>query len=56
MVCSAFHLCIRRRLAYFPIHWLLVLIRGVNAVALEYVPSVEPPENMRSSEWDGEQV
>jgi len=29
---------------------------GVSYVGLEFVPSIEPPENMRSSEWDGEQV
>ncbi|PWW77654.1 COPI associated [Tuber magnatum] len=29
---------------------------GALYVGLEFVPSIEPPENMRSSEWDGEQV
>jgi len=29
---------------------------GAIYVGLEFVPSIEPPENMRSSEWDGEQV
>lgn len=29
---------------------------GVRAVALEFVPSISPPENMRDAQWDGEQV
>lgn len=24
--------------------------------ALEFVPSIEPPQSMRDSQWDGEQV
>lgn len=23
---------------------------------LEFVPSIEPPDNMRDAQWDGEQV
>ncbi|KAH8154772.1 uncharacterized protein LAJ45_01303 [Morchella importuna] len=34
----------------------IVGLVGVAYVALEYVPSIEPPENMRDSQWDGEQV
>ncbi|KAI5817190.1 Golgi apparatus membrane protein TVP15 [Pyronema omphalodes] len=29
---------------------------GLGYAALEFVPSIEPPENMRDSQWDGEQV
>ncbi|KAH0605410.1 uncharacterized protein H6S33_004632 [Morchella sextelata] len=34
----------------------IVGLVGVAYVALEYVPSIEPPENMRDPQWDGEQV
>ncbi|RPB06030.1 COPI associated [Choiromyces venosus 120613-1] len=34
----------------------IIGIVGAIYVGLEFVPSIEPPENMRSSEWDGEQV
>ncbi|CCX07296.1 Golgi apparatus membrane protein TVP15 [Pyronema domesticum] len=29
---------------------------GLGYAALEFVPSIEPPENMRDAQWDGEQV
>ncbi|TGZ80834.1 COPI associated [Ascodesmis nigricans] len=29
---------------------------GLGYVALEFMPQIEPPENMRNPEWDGEQV
>ncbi|KAI5849080.1 Golgi apparatus membrane protein TVP15 [Tricharina praecox] len=29
---------------------------GVAYAALEFVPSIEPPQSMRDSQWDGEQV
>ncbi|KAF8253549.1 COPI associated [Wilcoxina mikolae CBS 423.85] len=29
---------------------------GLAYVALEFVPSVEPPDNMKDSQWDGEHV
>ncbi|KAA8908326.1 Golgi apparatus membrane protein TVP15 [Sphaerosporella brunnea] len=29
---------------------------GLLYAALEFVPSIEPPENMRDAQWDGEQV
>jgi len=29
---------------------------GVAYAALEFIPSIEPPQSMRDSQWDGEQV
>ncbi|KAI5842897.1 Golgi apparatus membrane protein TVP15 [Morchella snyderi] len=34
----------------------IVGLTGVAYVAFEYVPSIEPPDSMRDSQWDGEQV
>ncbi|KAL7276622.1 hypothetical protein RUND412_000388 [Rhizina undulata] len=34
----------------------LVGLVGLGYAALSFVPSVEPPENMRDINWDGEQV
>ena len=35
-----------------------VAVVGVTYVVLEYIPSIEPPENMRnaSGEWGAEQI
>jgi len=34
----------------------LVGVVGVSYAALEFVPSIELPENMRDAQWDDEQV
>lgn len=34
----------------------LVAAIGVGYAVLEFVPSIEPPDNMRDAQWDGEQV
>ncbi|KAF8472570.1 Golgi apparatus membrane protein TVP15 [Kalaharituber pfeilii] len=34
----------------------LIILVGVAYVALEFVPSIEPPENMRDNDWGTEQV
>ncbi|KAI5805080.1 Golgi apparatus membrane protein TVP15 [Geopyxis carbonaria] len=34
----------------------LIGLVGIGYVVLEFIPSIEPPENMRDAHWDGEQV